>query len=305
MRIIIICLLGLSAFFIGCSNIKMLTPEEIYSEAFLKKIEGIQAIFRDGDKKTALMKLEAMDGAQLSEAEKGKKQNFIGIIHFSNADFPKAAEHFVKAKNLVKVDKPLREQVRLNLASSYYKMEKMELAFNVLETVNPEYYNAKEKEKYYQLKLILAQTQEAHKAIVSSLIYLLKDKKLFSEVNQSEYKSLLMDSFRKLSSSERVFLLEKNDENKGVVIPFLAAEEAMQRYYFGDRAGAEDVLKWLDRNFDRFEDVKAFVAEFEYRIANFSKVDVGAVGVVLPLSGYKERFVKKALLGIDTALNLN
>ncbi|MCO4756317.1 MAG: ABC transporter substrate-binding protein, partial [Bacteriovoracaceae bacterium] len=151
----------------------------------------------------------------------------------------------------------------------------------------------------------MAQGQDAHKAIVSSLIYLLKDKQLFSEINQSEYKAQLMDSFRKLSSSERVFLLERNDEKEAVIIPYLAAEEALQRYYFGDRAGAEDVLEWLENKFGNFEDVQSFVSEFQYRIENFAKVDVGAIGVVLPLSGDKERFGKKALMGIDTALNQN
>ena len=112
-----------------------------------------------------------------------------------------------------------------------------------------------------------------------------------------------MDSFRKLAGSERAYILEKNDDSKGAVIPFLAAEEALQRYYFGDKSGAEDVLGWMDNNYGELADVKEFVDEFKYRINNFSKVNAGAIGVVLPLSGDKERFGQKALSGIDTALN--
>lgn len=281
----------------------MLTPEDIYSKDFLQQMDRIQAIYKNGNKDSALAELEKLKDSSLSKAELGKKLNFLGIISFSEADFAQASEYFIQAKDFIRLDEVLAGQTRLNLASAYYKMDKYEKAFNTIETIDPKVFTEDEKKKYYKLRLALAEGENAHKAVVSSLIYLLKDKKLFSEINQSEQKTLLMDSFRKLSGSERVFLLEKYDEQEAVVIPFLAAEEALQRYYFGDRAGAEDVLEWLESNFGEYEDVQNFVSDFQYRIENFSKVDVGAVGVVLPLSGDKERFGKKALMGIDTALN--
>ena len=281
----------------------MLTPEDIYSKDFLQQMDKIQAIYKKGNKDSALAELEKLNDSSLSKAELGKKLNFLGIISFSEGDFSQASEYFFRAKDFIRLDEVLAGQTRLNLASAYYKMDKYEKAFNTIETIDPRVFTEEEKKKYHKLRLALAEGENAHKAVVSSLIYLLKDKKLFSEINQSEQKNLLMDSFRKLSGSERVFLLEKHDEQEAVVIPFLAAEEALQRYYFGDRAGAEDVLEWLESNFGEYEDVQNFVSDFQYRIENFSKVDVGAVGVVLPLSGDKERFGKKALMGIDTALN--
>lgn len=281
----------------------MLTPEDIYSKDFLQQMDKIQAIYKKGNKDSALAELEKLNDSSLSKAELGKKLNFLGIISFSEGDFSQASEYFFRAKDFIRLDEVLAGQTRLNLASAYYKMDKYEKAFNTIETIDPKVFTEEEKKKYHKLRLALAEGENAHKAVVSSLIFLLKDKKLFSEINQSEQKNLLMDSFRKLSGSERVFLLEKHDEQEAVVIPFLAAEEALQRYYFGDRAGAEDVLEWLESNFGEYEDVQNFVSDFQYRIENFSKVDVGAVGVVLPLSGDKERFGKKALMGIDTALN--
>ncbi|MBC77078.1 MAG: hypothetical protein CME64_13775 [Halobacteriovoraceae bacterium] len=303
MKRFIISVLAFSCLFISCANIKMLTPEDIYSKDFLLKMDQIQEVYKSGNKMAATAQLKSLNDSNLSEAERGKKLNFLGIIAFSDGNFAEASEYFSRAKGLVRLDKALASQTRLNLASSYFKLEKFQLAFNTIETIDPSVFSESEKKKYHKLRLVLAEGENAHKAIVSSLIYLLKDKKLFSEINQSEQKTLLMDSFRKLSGSERVFLLEKHDEKEAVVIPFLAAEEALQRYYFGDRAGAEDVLEWLESNFGEYEDVQNFVSEFQYRIENFSKVDVGAVGVVLPLSGDKGRFGKKALMGIDTALN--
>ena len=303
MRLFVVFVVLFSSLFIGCSNIKMLTPQDIYSEDFLAKISEVQNSIRAGKKNVAMAKLRALEGSKLSEAERGKVNNLTGIVLFGDGQYQEAAKRFESAKGMVKIDRPLQAQVGLNLSSAYYKLDKSEAAFNTLETVDPQFYGDKEKQKYYQLKLVLAQTQGADKAIVSSLVYILKDKKTFDQINQSEYKSQLMDSFRKLSPSERAYLLERNEEAPGAVIPFLAAEEALQRYYFGDRSGAEDVLAWMDKNYSDSDDVKSFVEEFKYRITNFSKVDVGAVGVVLPLSGDKERFGQKALMGIDTALN--
>ncbi|MBI99935.1 MAG: hypothetical protein CME67_01795 [Halobacteriovoraceae bacterium] len=303
MKSLIISAIAITCLFISCANIKMLTPEDIYSKDFLQQMDKIQAIYKKGNKDSALAELEKLNDSSLSKAELGKKLNFLGIISFSEGDFSQASEYFFRAKDFIRLDEVLAGQTRLNLASAYYKMDKYEKAFNTIETIDPKVFTEEEKKKYHKLRLALAEGENAHKAVVSSLIYLLKDKKLFSEINQSEQKNLLMDSFRKLSGSERVFLLEKHDEQEAVVIPFLAAEEALQRYYFGDRAGAEDVLEWLESNFGEYEDVQNFVSDFQYRIENFSKVDVGAVGVVLPLSGDKERFGKKALMGIDTALN--
>jgi len=71
----------------------------------------------------------------------------------------------------------------------------------------------------------------------------------------------------------------------------------------GDRPGAEDVLSWLENKYSHSDDVKSFIKNFQFRIENYSKIDVGAVGVLLPLSGKKGQFGKKALTGIDSALN--
>ncbi|MCO4754831.1 MAG: hypothetical protein KC478_10140, partial [Bacteriovoracaceae bacterium] len=123
MRPFIISLLATMSFvFIGCSNIKMLTPEDIYSKDFLQRMNQIQSTFKGGDKDSALAQLDALDNSLLSEAELGKKRNFKGIIYFSKGEFEKASELFESAKGLIRLDRPLAAQSRLNLASSYYKL---------------------------------------------------------------------------------------------------------------------------------------------------------------------------------------
>jgi len=287
----------------SCSNIKMLTPEDIYSPEFLQKIQSIQLIYKDGDKKAALEKLNAINDLEATDAELAKKYNFVGIIYFSQQNFDTAIENFEMARNKTRIDRVLTSQVYLNLASSYYKKDLYERAYSYLEQVDKDVFSTKEETNYYKLRLALAQQLEKPKETVESIISLIGNKFLFSEIQNHQYKEALLDNFRKLSTSERVYLIEKYDNKEAITSAYLAKEEALQRYYMGDRPGAEDVLSWLENKYSHSDDVKSFIKNFQFRIENYSKIDVGAVGVLLPLSGKKGQFGKKALTGIDSALN--
>lgn len=292
-------------FVLSCSGVRMLTPEEIYAPEFLKKIEGIQIIYRDGDKKTAIEKLNAMNDLEISEAEVAKKYNFLGIIYFSQQDYDTAIEKFEMARSRARLDLNLKAQIYLNIASSYYKKGLYEKSYSYLEQIDRDAIKGNENQKYFKLKLVLSQQLEKPKEVVRSIIPLMGNMKIFKEVEDHQYKELLVDNFRKLSTSERVYLLEEYDSQSNLTAAYLAKEEALNRYYMGDRPGAEDVLNWLQDKYGRSEDVSAFIKDFQFRIENYSKIDVGAIGVVLPLSGKKEKFGKRALAGIDSALNFD
>ena len=189
--------------FIACSNIKMLSPEEIYSAEFLKKIETIQLIYKDGDKKSALSRLKAMNDTELSQAEYAKKYNLIGIIFFSEQNYDIAIENFEMARSKVRIDRILVSQVYLNLASSFYKKDLYEKAYSYLSEVDQDVFSKNEKVNYYKLKLVLAQQLDKPKDIVQSIIPLLDKKMTFRDLEDSDYKEILVDNYRKLSSSER------------------------------------------------------------------------------------------------------
>jgi ABC-type branched-subunit amino acid transport system substrate-binding protein len=281
----------------------MLTPEDIYSPEFLQKIQSIQLIYKDGDKKSALNKLSEINDLEVSDVELAKKYNFIGIIYFSEQDFDTAIENFEMARSKTRIDRVLTSQIYLNLASSYYKKDLYERAYSYLEQVDKSVFSKKEETNYYKLRLVLAQQLGKPKVIVESVIPLIGKKFLFSEIENHQYKEALVDNYRKLSTSERVYLLEKFDDRDAITTAYLAKEEALQRYYMGDRPGAEDVLSWLGNKYSHSDDVNTFIKDFQFRIENYSKIDVGAVGVLLPLTGEKGLFGKKALTGIDSALN--
>lgn len=289
--------------FTACSGISLINQGFEYDQKFIKRFEGIQSIYNDGDKSGAINRLNKLLSEKLTKAERAKVLNQLGIYHYNQNDYIRAQEFFEDARNYVKEDKELDAEIHLNLASTYFKLDMRESAFNVINSAKPKFLKKKIRITFYKLKLLLAQDQEDDKAILDSLIYLLADKKSFNEIKSSEYKELLVDNFRKLSPSERAYILDTKEKEDLLVIAYLGTEEAMQRYYFGDRQGANDVVDWLDKNYSSYKDVQRFIEDFRFRSENFAKIDGGSVGVVLPLSGKKQRFGKSALKGLDAAIN--
>lgn len=287
----------------ACSGISLLNDSFKYDEKFIKRFEGIQSIYKDGDKSGAIARLNKFRSEKLTNAERAKVLNQLGIYYYNQNDYIKAQEHFEDARGYVKEDKELDAEIHLNLASTYFKLDMRESAFNVINAAKPKFLKKNIRETFYKLKLLLAQDQENDKAVIDSLIYLLADKKNFNEIKASNYKELLIDYFRKLTPSERAYILDNKEKESLVVIAYLGTEEAMQRYYFGDRQGANDVVDWLDKNFSDLKDVERFIDDFRFRSENFAKIDSGSVGIVLPLSGKKGKFGTSALKGLDAAIN--
>lgn len=287
----------------SCAGIKMLTDKDLYSEEFLKKMDTISTIYKDGDKASALKRLNQMDDLKLSDNEKAKKYNLIGIISFSQANYEFATKRFREASAYVKDDYKLRSQVNLNLASTLYKQEQIDEPAKILQSTNISYLSEPEKIKFHKLNLVIFMKKEDPKQVLHSLVYLMKDNKTFAEVNSSEYKNLLIDTYKSLNTSDRVYLLEKYEDSENINIAYLGTIEAKSRFYLGEKDQAMSMVSWINSNFDKFEDVKNFVKDFEDRIESFSKIDTSAIGVILPLSGEQDKFGHKALVGLETALS--
>lgn len=298
-------LIIISIFLQSCSTggIKILNQEDYYSSEFLKQMDSIRIIYKDGDKQLALRKLQNIPDETITSAERAKKYNMLGVVYFSNRNLPKAIENFQLAKQYVEKDYQLASQINLNLASSYYKSNKIDLSRAMLKAVNLDYFKDIEKEKYHKLNLSVSNQDGNYSSIVDSLIFLLKDANSFSDVDDYQYKELLVDSYRKLSSTERVRYLDKYQKDRAVVVAYLGKQEVLQRFYQGDKSGAQDVVGWLEKRFSQLEEVKTFITDYKYRVENFSRINSGAVGVVVPLSGSKKaRYGQKVIAGINTSL---
>lgn len=289
-------------FIVSCSGIKLLSSKDYYSNDFQKKIETIQSIYRDGLSSEAIKRLEAIDDSTLKDVEKAKKYNFLGVIQFSNDDTDKAITLFEKANTYQHDFLELKNQIRLNLASSFYKIEQFEYSKNYLRQIQVDTLKRAEGEKYAKLKLIVFQKFEKNEEVISAIFYLGRPLETFNDVKEFDYLSLLKSSYSKLSDSKKIYFLEENTEN--ILAAYLAKEEAFRRMILGDKDGMTDIISWLESKFGHVEEVQKIVLDYNSNMKSYSKIDARSIGVILPLSDRnKSKFANKVLSGIESAVN--
>lgn len=287
----------------ACSNISLLNTRKFYSEEFLKKVESIQLIYKDGDKRLALKKLKSIPNENLNKDELAKKYNLLGVMYFKNGDIELAIEKFQFAKGKVDQDVFLLNQIKLNLASAYFKKNQHKLAYEELKRIDDEYLQEKDRETFYKLSFTVANQIGDSKRVVNALLKMTKEIISFSQVEDFTYKEILVDNFKSLSESERVYFLDEQAKENPYVISYLGRLEAIERLYKGDRKGAEDVVSWLKRKFIHLKEINSFVADFEFRVDNYAKINPRSIGLNVSLSGKTKRWGQQALAGVNTALS--
>jgi hypothetical protein len=289
-------------FISSCSQVKVIKKDQLYSEAFLNKMRGIEEIFKSGQKDLALKKLEEIKNGQLSSVEKSYKLNLSGLILFSKDNLTDALTNFHLAQDASNQDPNLTAEIKLNLSTTYYKLSDIKKSYESLEGIKSEFLDKEELKKTYQLKYMLASTLGHKKEVVESLVYLLSEENSFIDIDGSEYKDPLVESYQALEPSDRVYILEKFEESKFLVIAYLGKIEVNNRYYSGDREGAKDVLSWLNKTFPSLENISEFSTEFTEKILSVSKLNSHRIGVVLPFTENKKDFSLQVLAGIETTL---
>jgi hypothetical protein len=231
--------------------------------------------------------------------------NLIGVIFYAQTDYELALQQFNRSAEFSKADYTLTSEIYLNKSSTHFKLNQFTESFDSLKMVRTEAFDASDIEKrYYNLKYKLGLQLDRPKDVVVASIMLLKKAKRIEDVDVSELREVLLANFRTLSDTHRVHILNKYEDKGYKVIAYLGMREVEARYFEGDKSSARDVLAWLKSNYNSDREVRKYVDEFQFRISNYSKVDIGSIGVILPLSNSKRsRFGKRALVGIDTALH--
>lgn len=250
----------------------------------------------------AINQLNMINDQDLEGIEKAMKYNLKGVIYFAESDWEKALLQFDVARANVPSRTTLLAQVWLNIASVRYKQGLYAELKSSLDQIDPRLLPAVEIKKYGQLKLAWAVKYERNFEIVETSVLLLKDTKTLSEVQDSVLKERLNLSFKALSDSEKVKILEMYRSEKWLPLAYLAQIEAESRYFLGDTSGARDVVDWLSSKFSDQPQVMGFVNDFEQRLDSSTKISMDGIGVVLPLSGDKGSFGQQAIMGIDAAL---
>jgi outer membrane PBP1 activator LpoA protein len=286
----------------ACSGIQLITKGQ-YSDEFLKKVEDIKVIYKQGNNQQALQHLNSINDAGLNPSERAMKYNLIGVIYFSEFNYQFSIKNFNEALKTADSDSNLKAQIKLNMASSYFKMSNYRVAFQYIEDINYKALNEKEAKKHHHLSYILAQQLNNTPVAAKALILLTSNAKNFQDFRNSPFSESLMDNFSKLNTSQKMRMLEEFEREKLVNVAFLGKMEAENQYYSGNKGEAGDIIAWLGMNYAHIEEVKEFVDDFTFRMENYSKINPNAVGVILPLTGKKSTYGKKALKGIDAALS--
>lgn len=308
-----ILILGLFLFVASCSGVSMITPDrkvadnvdtsKLYKQEFLQKINAVKEKTRQGKNDLALKDLANIKEANLSKAEKATKKNLTGVIYFSSKKYDLAAKNFEEAVSLAKEDPGLEAQGYLNLGSAYYKLNQNEKALATLSVANYKNLQDSEAKKYHQLYALLSQQLGKKEQSLSALIRSLEDKKTITELTTEARYTQAEDLFMKLSTSERVRLLEEFDQEKNLAVPYLAYKEAEIAFRAGDQDRVKDYSDWIEKRYGNNAEIMALVKGLGVRnLNNTTKVDIRYIGVALPLSGDMKSLGERALAGIDIAL---
>lgn len=301
MRFILILALALATSCSQFSN-KKTEGENLYSKEFLVKIETIKELYKKGETEAALKSLESIHDNNLKPVEKSLKSNLIGVIYFSSGKFDDAEKLFESALPHSKEDPALIEQIKLNLSSTNFKQSKFDLAYNHFKMINPENLSDGEQKKYFNLQLALATHLNKSEEAMSALVNLLSLKKHFQELKESTQMNKLWEYFSRLTDSEKMRFLEKYEDEKYAAVAFLGFREAEKKMAEGDKEKAKNLLDWVDDNYQGHPEVVSLLDSLNKSKADFFDFESGQIGLVLPFSGEKSGFGRKAMMGIDVAL---
>lgn len=278
--------------------------ESQISEIARTKLQEARELIRTNQLRPAISKLAELKDENISPIEKALKYNLKGVILFNMGEIDKSLLNFIVAEDYSPKDTQLYSQVQLNMAGAHFRLNQYNDLKNRLDKIDYKILSDSEKKKHAQLTLAYAKKFENHPLIVRSLVILMGAAKSFSEIQSSNDYEDLKESFKQMSQSEKIVLLEEFDDEENLAVAQLAQIEAEERYIAGDKSGAQDVVSWLRSEFGGNDEVQRYINEFELRIENSSRISINDIGLVLPLTGDNAVFGRKALSGIDTGLKI-
>ena len=293
--------------FFSCSGVNYISKvdlNEIYGAPFLKQVANIKSTYGKGEKTKALSMLKNLEAASPESKHQALIKNLYGVISFQEKKYDRSINYFKQALELKTPDNSLISQVNLNISSSYFKLKKLEDSYSYFERVEKKHLEEKEKKKYYHLGYLISSGLKGDQAGLKYLVYYLSDFKNISDLKQSPLMEKLTQNYMRMSYSEKIRFLEEFEKEKTLVVPYLAFIEAERLYHSGKKEPSKDVLEWISDNYGDEKEISRLAKGLEFKMANFSKINPNAIGIVLPLGDSKKaRYAKRAMLGIDMAFS--
>lgn len=293
-------------FIAGCSGISMINKggsrSDLYREDFLKTISSVKTEYKQGHNKSALQALKEMPEETLLPTERALRRNLMGVIYFSENNFEQAIFNFDLGLTTSRLDPSLTSQIQLNLASSYFKLGFMDKSYAVLRQGDPKVLKIAEQKTFYKLKYKLSKELGKDQEELSALIMFLSDKQTLSDLKSEPLFEKLLASFFALNKREKISVLENHVDGQPLSVGYLAYLESEKLYYRGEKEEATELLEWVEKKFAGNSEVNDLVKGFFFRLENYAKIDPSSIGIVLPMTGKKKSFGKRAMMGIDHAL---
>lgn len=311
MKIWIVTLLFFSL--TACSGVKMISPErslaekidtsKLYKQSFLQKMSEIKEKFHQGKSEIALKELGSMKEETMSSAERGTRKNLVGVINFTRKNYDVAAKNFEEALSLSKDDPGLEAQIYLNLGSAYYRMNQNEKALAILAAGDFRNLQDTEAKKYHQLYALLSQQLGKKEQTLMALLRSFQDKRSVAELKSDTRYPEAEDYYFKMTSTERVRLLEDFDQEKNLAVPYLAYREAEIAFKESDKEKVSNFTSWIEKRYRSNAEIMELLKNLGVRTGNDNaKIELRYIGIALPLTGERKALGERALAGIDIAL---
>lgn len=296
----------ISFFFVACSQVELLNVEKIYSPQFLAEVTQIKKDLSLNKFSLVRTKLSKLYKQTKNKDEAGKVNNLFGVLSFRENKNQEAIKYFTSALSQISADRPLLEVTKLNLASVLYKTKSVDDAYSLLKNIDPNFLTTSDKLKSNKLSVVIGHSLEDHTMVVESVLNLASMFKSFSEFESSQYEQVLTFHFQALSDSQKNFLLESHQEYGNIVNAYLGVKQAELSYLQADREKTKRLADWLKRYYTSdFIEVREYVESLESKISYSSEQDPYSIGVLLPISGEKSVFSKKALQALFTYIKIN
>ena len=120
---------------ISCGTTQPKKKMEVFSPAFLAKINIIKDHISKSQYPSALNRLNDLKDPDLTNNEKAYKYNLLGIVSFSQNKFQDASVLFKEAYSYAKPSYVLSSKISLNLTSTLYKMNEYDKAYFYLNKI--------------------------------------------------------------------------------------------------------------------------------------------------------------------------
>ncbi|MEK6625550.1 MAG: hypothetical protein AABY86_11310, partial [Bdellovibrionota bacterium] len=292
-------------FFVSCGGVTILERKDVaglYEKTFVAQIDQIKEIYRQGKIKEALEKLQAIDENKLKDPEKALRRNLIGVVYFSQENFEQAIYNFNLGLTTSGQDYFLSGQIKLNLASSYFKLGLHEKASEILKEISDDALSISEAQKAHKLTTKIADATGNFYIGAMAAAKMIKVNSTLAEIKGDPSFEILFDYFNKLTGNEKKLIIEEIVKSHVLLASYIAYLEAERSFFMGDKVEATRLLDFAKAQPGNSVEIQELVKNFEARSENFSKVNSSLIGIILPLSGKNAEFGQRAVMGIDSAL---